>query len=184
MKKYNEEINPNIQNVFLASLPSPMLNFPSDFLLPSGKCRWGKGACGQLILSLLLLSPYNPLINCGVSPMGYSHSWTSPMSVPATGCSSSWTTPAWSPLHSATGCARSLLFCRLFTRWNLSLGTSLYSSMSFSLGCRWLLAPPWTFMDCRGTISISFQCLLMEVTHAAPRTIKLCYVNQIHMDTA
>jgi len=35
------------------------------------------------------------------------------------------------------------------------LGTSTCSSMGSSIGCRWICAPPWTSMGCRGTVYLS-----------------------------
>ena len=63
---------------------------------------------------------------------------TSPASKPPT---------AWAPLHGATGPGRSLHPHRLFT----PLGTSTCSGVESSMGCRWVSAPLWASMGCRGT---------------------------------
>ena len=81
---------------------------------------------------------------------GPSHRVTGAASKPA---------PAWAPLHRATGADRSLLQHGLSMGSQLPSGTSTCSNVGSAMGCRWVSAPPWTSMDCRGT-----TCLTMVFT--------------------
>jgi len=64
-----------------------------------------------------------------------------------------------SSLHGSTGSGRSLLQCGLPTGSQLSSGIHLLQPGVPSMGYRWISAPPWTSMDCRGT-----ACLTMVFT--------------------
>ena len=64
-----------------------------------------------------------------------------------------------SSLHGATGPARSLLQRGLPTGSQPPLDTSFCSGVGSSTGCRWISAPPWTSMGCKGT-----ACLTMVFT--------------------
>jgi len=59
-------------------------------------------------------------------------------------------------LHRSTGPARSLLQLRLSMGSQPPLGTSTWSGVGSSTGCRWISAPLWTSMGCRG-----ITCLTM-----------------------
>lgn len=130
------------------------------------------------ILSLLLLSPHTFLINCGVSPIQVFINFCN-----VSPCHRLWFLMNCSSLVSSLQCH---MFCqesaplRALHKIEPSFGASFCSSVSFSLGCRQLLAPPWTSTGWRGTTSISCQHLLMEVTCTAPSAIKLCYINHGH----
>ena len=122
-------------------------------------------------LSLPLLPPHSlPLLQRGVSPSGDSSprsspTWVLPMrcSPSGTGCSSMGPPQGHKPcqqtcsrvgssFHGATGPARSLLQCKLPKGSQPASGILL---CGYSLSCRWISAPPWVSMGCRGTACLT-----------------------------
>jgi len=118
------------------------------------------------------------LLQRGVLPTGCSSSQTAPVWVPPTGCSPSGTGcssvgPSWghklcqqtcssvgSCLHGSAGPGRSLLQRRLPTGSQLPSGIHLLRRGVPSMGCRWISAPPWTSMDCRGTTCLTMVFIM------------------------
>ena len=111
------------------------------------------------MLSLLLLPPHTlPLLQSRVHPTGDILPWNSPAWVLLMGCSSSQTVPAW---VLSTGCSPSgadwPTGSQVLPANLLQCGpqpcavTSTCSCMGSSTGCRWISAPLWTSMGCRGT---------------------------------
>ena len=120
--------------------------------------------------------------------MGYSSSRTAPAWVPSTGCSPSGADcssvgpprghkscqqtcfSVGSSLHGATGPQVLPGACSSagFPRGHSVLRASTCSGVGSSTGCRWISAPPWTSMGCRGT-----ACLTMVFTTGC-RGISLC----------
>ena len=111
--------------------------------------------------------------------MGYSSSRTAPAWVPSTGCSPSGADCSsvgpprghkscqqtcfgvGSSLHGATGPQVLPGACSSagFPQGHSLLRASTCSGVGSSTGCRWISAPPWTSMGCRGT-----ACLTMVFT--------------------
>jgi len=68
-------------------------------------------------------------------------------------------------LHGSTGPAKTLLQCRLSMGSQTPLGISTCSTLGSSMDCRWISAPPWTSMGCRGTVCLNrTACLIMVFT--------------------
>jgi len=156
----------------------------------------GNGGCGQFITrslchSFLLrgMTPHTlPLLQREVPPMGDSSPRTAPAWVLPAGCSPSGTecssvgpprghkfcqqacSSMGSSLHGFTGLARSLLQHGLAMGSQLPSGIHLLQCGIRSMGCRWMSAPPWTFMDCRGT-----TCLTMVfITSCREKSLRWC----------
>jgi len=98
-----------------------------------------------------------------------------------TGCSSMGTPRGHEPfqqtcsgmgssLHRSAGPGRSLLQCGLPTVSQLPSGIHLLQCGVPSTGCRWISAPPWTFMNCRGTACLTMVCIMgcREISAPAP----------------
>jgi len=134
-----------------------------------GDGEWGLWLVHH-ILSLPLLPLHSPPpLQSGVPLTRDSPPQTAPAWVLPTGCSSSGTAPAWVlpagsqvlpanllqhgllSLRGFTGPAQSLLQRGLPTGSQSPSGSSVGSSM----GCRWISASLWTFMDCCGTACLT-----------------------------
>jgi len=87
-----------------------------------------------------------------------------------------------SSLHGSTGPGRSLLQLRLLTESQLPSGIPLLRCGVSSMGYRWISAPPWTSMDCRGTtcltmvFSTSCKGRLWHLEHLLPPPSSLTLV--------
>ena len=110
-----------------------------------------------------------------VLPMGYSSSRTAPAWVPSMGCSPSGADCSsvgpprghkpcqqtcfgvGSSLHGTTGPQVLPGACSStgFPRGHSLLWASTCSGVGSSTGCRWISAPPWTSMGCRGTACLT-----------------------------
>jgi len=136
---------------------------------------------GRTLHTLLLLQCEVPLAGDSspqtsptwVLPTGCSSSQTAPVWVPSTGCSPSGTgcsslgpprghkscqqtcSGVGSSLHGSAGPASSLLQRRLPTGSQLPSGIHPLRHGVPSTGCRWISAPPWTSMGCRGTTCLT-----------------------------
>ena len=139
----------------------------------------GDGDCNPFITHCLWHSFLLTLFPCSsiwslswtsstcVLPVGLSSSLNAPVSVLSTGCHASGTdcssvgpprghkscqqtrSGVGSSLHGSSP-ARTLLKHRLCRDHSL-LQASTYSGVGSSQGCRWVSAPPWTYIGCSGT---------------------------------
>jgi len=91
--------------------------------------------------------PQGAVLQEQASPTWVSHGVTSPASKPAPGIGSS--------LHRVRGPGRSLLLPGLPMGSQLPSGIHLLWRGVSSMGCRCRSAPPWTWMDCRGTTCLT-----------------------------
>ena len=152
--------------------PAPLcfsgLIFTPDFSTSSPRAAQGDREQGlhsvHHVLSLLLLPPHAPLLMLSVGSLPQGHrscqQTCSSMGSSPRGHRCCWeAAPAWAPLHGATAADRSLLQHGLSMGSQLPSGTSTCSNVGSSMGCRWMSAPPWTSMGCRGT-----TCLTMAFT--------------------
>ena len=99
---------------------------------------------------------------------GYLHRVTSPASKPA---------PAWALLSMSP--AKSLLQNRFPTGSRSPLDTCTFSRVESSRGCRWISAPLWTPMGCRGTAASPWavpgaagESLLQHLGHLPPLLLR------------
>jgi len=96
-------------------------------------------------------------------PMGYSPSGTGCSSMgPPQGCKPCQQTGSGvgSSLHGSTGPGKSLLQCRLPTGSQLPSDIHLLRHRVHSTGCRWISAPLWTSMGCRGTTCLTMVFIM------------------------
>jgi len=150
--------------------------------------EWGLWSVYHL-LSLPLLPPHSlPLLWCGVSPTGDSASRTTPACVPSTGCSPSGTgccsvgpprghkpcqqtcSSVGFSLHRSAGPGRSLLQRGLPMGSQLPSGIHLLRRGVPSMGCRWISAPPWASMGCRGSacLTVVFSTICGGILASTP----------------
>jgi len=117
----------------------------------------------------------NRLLQCESFPQGTAlHKLLQHGSLPTgcspsgTGCSSSdhrvtspdsKSAPAWAPLSTGPQVLPGACSSEGFPRDHSLLQASTCSSVGSSTGCRWISAPPWTSMGCRGR-----SCLTMVFT--------------------
>jgi len=119
----------------------------------------------------------------GVLRMGCSSSQTAPAWVPSIGCRPSGTDcsslgPPWGhkscqqtcsslgfSLHGFAGPGRSLLQHGLPTASQPPSGIHLLQHGAPSMGYRWISAPLWTSMGCRGTACLTMVCRATQINN-------------------
>jgi len=174
------------KNTFPLPLPASWAKFTVEFSTSSPERHRGTGNGGysQFITCCLchsFLLRGGLLTLCPCSSVGPTHGGQSSKNCSSmspshrlqlfTNCSSVGTPKGHKPyqqtcsslgssLHGSTGPGRSLLQ-RGLPRG--PLWASTYSIMASSTGCRWISAPPWTSMGCRGT-----ACLTMIFSTGCP----------------